>query len=234
MHVSMLWRYPVKSLGAEPLDHARLDMDGIDGDRIVHVRGEYGPLTGRTRHELVAIPATTGPDGIPRVAGEHWNTPGAAAIIRRHAGPDARLAAYDGPERFDVLNLLVATDGAVDAFGHDVRRLRPNLLLAGVPGDAERTWPGKALAIGDTLIGIHSMRQRCVVTSIDPDTAQRDPDIYRRIRRSFDGEMALNCWIIRPGDISIGDRAELVPTDQRPVHLGGWITGANYAVAPPT
>ncbi len=78
------------------------------------------------------------------------------------------------------------------------------------------------------------MRQRCVVTSIDPDTAQRDPDIYRRIRRSFDGELALNCWIIRPGDISIGDRAELVPTDQQPVHLGGWITGADYAVAPPT
>ena len=133
-----------------------------------------------------------------------------------------------------MLNLLVATDGAVDAFGHDVRRLRPNLLLAGVPGDAERTWPGHALAIGDALIGIHSMRQRCVVTSIDPDTAQRDPDIYRRIRRSFDGELALNCWIIRPGDISIGDHADLVPTDQQPVHIGGWITGANYAVAPPT
>jgi uncharacterized protein YcbX len=234
MHVSALWRYPVKSLGAEPLRHARLDIDGISGDRIVHVRGAYGPLTGRTRQELVAIPATTGPDGIPRVAGERWNTPAAAAVIRRHAGPDARLAAYHGPERFDVLNLLVATDGAVDAFGHDVRRLRPNLLLDGVPGNAERTWPGHALAIGDALIGIHSMRQRCVVTSIDPDTAQRDPDIYRHIRRSFDGELALNCWIIRPGNISIGDRADLVPTDQQPVHLGGWITGAPYAVAPPT
>ena len=133
MHVAALWRYPVKSLAGEPLDHARLDIDGVSGDRIVHVRGAHGPLTGRTRHELVAIPASTGPDGIPLVAGKPWNTPAAAAVIRRHAGPDARLAAYDGPERFDVLNLLVATDGAVDAFGHDVRRLRPNLLLAGVP-----------------------------------------------------------------------------------------------------
>lgn len=234
MHVSALWRYPVKSLGAEALHHARLDIDGISGDRIVHVRGALGPLTGRTRHELVAIPSTTGPDGIPRIAGKPWNSPAAAAIIRRHAGPDAQLAAYDGPERFDVLNLLVATDGAVAAFGHDVRRLRPNLLLAGVPDDAERSWPGQALAIGDVLIGIHSMRQRCVVTSINPDTAQCNPDIYRHIRRSFDGELALNCWIIRPGTISIGDRADLMPTDQQPTTVGGWITGAPYAVAPPS
>ena len=176
MHVAALWRYPVKSLAGERLDHAHLNLDGVVGDRIVHVRGAHGPLTGRTRHDLVAIPSSTSPDGVPLVAGQPWNTAAADAVIRRHAGPDARLAAYDGPERFDVLNLLVATDGAVEAFGHDVRRLRPNLLLGGVPADAERTWPGSALAIGDALIGVHSMRQRCVVTSIDPDTAQRDPD----------------------------------------------------------
>ena len=71
-----------------------------------------------------------------------------------------------------MLNLLVATDGAVAAFGADVRRLRPNLLISGVPADAEATWPGHALAIGDALIGIHSVRQRCIVTTIDPDTGQ--------------------------------------------------------------
>ena len=230
MHVAALWRYPVKSLAGEPLDHARLDIDGVVGDRSVHVRGAHGPLTGRTRHDLVTIPSSTSPDGIPLVAGQPWNTAAADAVIRRHAGPDAWLAAHDGPERFDVLNLLVATDGAVEAFGHDVRRLRPNLLIGGVPVDAERTWPGSALAIGDALIGVHSMRQRCVVTSIDPDTGRRDPDVYRRIRRCFDGELALNCWVIRPGTISVSDHVDLVATDQRPPHVGGWITGASYTV----
>jgi len=46
-------------------------------------------------------------------------------LVRRAAGEDAWLAEDDGPERFDVLPLLVATDGAVAAFGRDIRRLRP-------------------------------------------------------------------------------------------------------------
>jgi hypothetical protein len=154
-------------------------------------------------------------------------------MIQAHAGVDSQLAAYTGPERFDVLNLLVATDGAVRAFGHDVRRLRPNLLISGVPADAEATWPGRALAIGDVLIGIHSLRGRCVVTTIDPDTGQRDVEVLRRIRHEFGGKLALNCWVIRPGTIHQGEPAQLVTTDEHPAHLGGWIVGAPYLNPPP-
>ena len=235
MHVSALWRYPVKSLGGEPLSSARLTADGVAGDRTVHVRGSRGPLTGRTRSGLLVLPADTGPDG-PRVAGHAWDSPAAGELVQAAAGPDAELAPYDGPERFDIANLLVATDGAVARFGSDVRRLRPNLLLAGVPDHTEPTWSGSALAIGDALVGVHSVRARCVVTTIDPDTGAQDLDVFRRIRREFGGELALNCWVIRPGTVSIGDEARLVPTDAQPAHLGGWIVGAPYArtPAPPT
>ncbi|WP_412542887.1 MOSC domain-containing protein [Longispora sp. K20-0274] len=183
MHVSGLWRYPVKSLGGEALASAVLTADGIAGDRTVHVQGARVPLTGRTRHGLLTIPAHTGDGGVPRVAGHPGDSTAATDLVRDRAGPDARLVAYGGPERFDIGNLLVATDGAVAAFGHDVRRLRPNLLLGDVPADAEATWPGRAIAIGEALIGVHSVRQRCVVTSIDPDTGEHDLDVFRRIRR---------------------------------------------------
>jgi len=232
MHVAALWRYPVKSLGGEPLQTARLTADGIDGDRTVHVRGGRGPLTGRTRSDLLTITADTGPDGTPQVAGHAWDSPAAGRLVRAAAGPGAELTAYDGPERFDISNMLVATDGAVARFGADVRRLRPNLLLAGVPDAAEPTWPGWALAIGDAVVGVHSVRQRCIVTSIDPDTGKQDLDVFRRIRRGFGNELALNCWVIRPGTIAVGDAARLVPTDEQPAHLGGWIVGAPYAAAP--
>ena len=232
MHVSQLWRYPIKSLGTEPLESALLTADGIVGDRIVHVHNSSGPLTGRSRHGLLTLPADTGSDGVPRVAGHAWTTVAANQIIQDHAGTDAQLAAYSGPERFDVLNLLVATDGAVRSFGHDVRRLRPNLLIAGVSPDAEATWPGRALAIGDVLIGVHSVRARCVVTTVDPDTGRRDGEILRRIRHDFGGKLALNCWVIRPGTIHQGDEIQLVSTDARPSHLGGWIVGAPYRQFP--
>jgi uncharacterized protein YcbX len=65
MRLDGLWRYPVKSLGGEALDAAELTDDGIPGDRVVHVRNDRGPLTGRTRHGLLTLPATTGPDGVP-------------------------------------------------------------------------------------------------------------------------------------------------------------------------
>lgn len=228
MHVSHLWRYPVKSLGGEPLHEAELTADGVAGDRSVHVRDERGPLTGRTRHQLLTIPAHTAADGTPQVAGHAWNSDAAAAIIREHAGSGVHLAAYDGPERFDVLNLLVATDGAVRQLGTDVRRLRPNLLIAGVEGDDERSWPGRALAIGDALIGIHSLRQRCIVTTIDPDDGTQDVDVLRRIRDQFDSRVALNAWVVRPGLVRPGDPVSVVDIDAQPDRIGGWIVGAPY------
>jgi uncharacterized protein YcbX len=228
VRVSGLWRYPVKSLAGEPVEVAELTADGVSGDRIVHVRGAHGPLTGRTRHGLLTLPATTGSDGIPRVGGHRWDSDAAARLVADRAGAAVELVAHSGSERFDVLNLLVATDGAVAAFGRDVRRLRPNLLLDGVPATGEAGWPGHALEIGDAAIGVHSLRQRCIVTTIDPDTGDQDVSVLRDIRRDFGGEIALNCWVIRPGTVRLGDPATVVPTDAQPERYGGWILGAPY------
>ena len=228
MHVEALWRYPVKSLRGERLQRAELTTGGVAGDRIVHVANPRAPLTGRSKHGLLTIPAATGPDGIPQIDGHPWDSAAALAAVRERAGADAQLTAYAGPERFDVLNLLVATDGAVAAFGHDVRRLRPNILLGGVDAGEEATWAGHALRIGDALIGVHSPRDRCVVTTVDPDSGDRDPDVLRRINRDFGGKLALNCWVIEPGTISLGDEARLVLSDAIPLHLGGWIVGRPY------
>ncbi len=49
-------------------------------------------------------------------------------------GPGAELVYDASSERFDVLPLLIATDGAIRAFSEDRRRLRPNLVIAGVDG----------------------------------------------------------------------------------------------------
>jgi uncharacterized protein len=228
MYVSRLWRYPVKSLRGEALGQAVLTQDGVAGDRLVHVGSPGGPLTGRTRHSLLTIPAATGSDGEPTVAGHRWDSPEAAAMIRQMAGSGTELRRYPGPERFDVLNLLVATDSAVAELGTDVRRLRPNILLGDVPRGAERGWAGKALAIGDALIGILNLRQRCIVTTIDPDTGAQDVSVLMRIRDQFETRIALNCWVIRPGTIRVGDTAELVETTEQPAHVGGWILGAPY------
>ncbi|HET8761218.1 MAG TPA: hypothetical protein VFN94_09125 [Nitrospiria bacterium] len=106
--------------------------------------------------------------------GRPWNSQKVAAEVVDIAGPGAKLVRYDGAERFDVLPLLVATDGAIAAFGHDPRRLRPNLVIGGVEGMAEREWPGGCLRIGTALIGVQDLRSRCIMTSYDPDTQVRE------------------------------------------------------------
>src|SRR6266581_4063788 len=86
MQVSELWRYPIKSLHGEPLAHAALGADGVQGDRLVHVRGNRGLLTGRTRSQLLRLRATTGPDGRPYVDDKVDVLEGAPAQPPPHLG----------------------------------------------------------------------------------------------------------------------------------------------------
>jgi uncharacterized protein YcbX len=204
LFVAELWRYPVKSLAGERIESAALTPTGIPGDRIVHVRGPEGVRTSRRHHRLLGLRGTLAADGTPLVDGRPWDSDEALAMVRRAAGADAWLAAYDGVERFDVLPLLVATDGAVREFGRDVRRLRPNILIGGVDGMDERSWPGATLRIGDAVVALDSLRARCPMTTVDPDTLERDPEVLRDIGRRFGGRLALNAGVLVPGLVRHG------------------------------
>ena len=210
LRVAGLWRYPVKTLAGESLQTARLEATGIPGDRIVHVRGPEGVRTSRRQHRLLGLHGTLHQDGAPRIDGHLWDSPEALALVKAAAGEDAWLEAYDGVERFDVLPLLVATDGAVGEFGRDIRRLRPNILVGGVEGMDEVNWPGGELHIGDAVIRIDSRRGRCPMTTVDPDTLVVDPNVLKDIGRRFGGRLALNAEVLRPGAISVGDEVRLV------------------------
>ena len=203
--VGALWRYPVKTLAGERITEAALTADGIPGDRLVHVRGPEGVRTSRRHHRLLGLHGTLSPEGVALVDGHRWDSPEALALVRAAAGDDAWLAAYDGPERFDVLPLLVATDGAIREFGRDVRRLRPNIVIDGVDGMAEREWEDGGLVIGDAVVYLDSLRARCPMTTVDPDTLVRDPAVLKDIGRRFGGRLALNAAVLRPGLVRVGD-----------------------------
>ena len=209
LHVAGLWRYPVKSLAGEPLQVATLTPSGIPGDRVVHVCGPEGVRTARRHHRLLALDGTLGPDACPRINGHRWDNVEALTLIKQAAGDDAWLEAWEGLERFDILPLLVATDGAVAAFGRDIRRLRPNILIGGVEGLAERAWEGAQLRIGDTQIRLDALRGRCVMTTVDPDTLDRDPRVLKDIVRRFGGRLALDADVVRGGTVRVGDQVVL-------------------------
>jgi uncharacterized protein YcbX len=211
MWLAEIWRYPVKSMAGERLASADLTVDGIPGDRVVQVNDDRGrTVTSRSRPRLLLHKGTLGPDGEPLVDGRLWLDATVARDVELAAGAGSYLVRDDELDRFDVLPLLVATDGAVAAFGHDRRRLRPNLLIAGVDGLAERTWEGRRLRVGQALVEAVSLRARCIMTTFDPDTAAQDVNVLKQIHRQFDGRLALDCRVLEPGTIREGDGVTLV------------------------
>jgi uncharacterized protein YcbX len=209
MWVEEIWRYPVKSMAGETLETADLGVSGIAGDRILQVRNAAGRiLTSRTRPLLLGHRASLGSGNHVLVDGRSWNTAEVAGDVEAAAGAGTRLVESDSPDRFDILPLLIATDGMLAAAGYDRRRFRPNLVIGGVPGLTEREWEGGQLRIGTVVIGIDHLRERCIMTTFEPDSGQQDLDVLRRIQRDFNGRLGLDAWVARPGRISTGDEVE--------------------------
>lgn len=212
MHVSEIWRYPVKSLKGERLNETEITQFGIPGDRQIAVirtiNGRF--LTSRSRPKLLGLQGSINADGVPTINGHLWDSTEALQLVREAAGEPVTLHQILAPQAFDVLPLLVATDGAARYLNIDHRRLRPNILLADVPDLEERNWPGRVIAIGDVRIHAEKLRDRCVMTTFDPDTQAQDPSVLLRIISELDGSTALDSSIITPGKIRVGDAAHII------------------------
>lgn len=212
MHVSEIWRYPIKSLKGERLNETEITQFGIPGDRQIAVirtiNGRF--LTSRLRPKLLGLQGSINADGVPTINGHLWDSTEALQLVREAAGEPVMLRQILAPQAFDVLPLLVATDGAARYLNIDHRRLRPNILLADVPDLEERNWPGRVIAIGDVRIHAEKLRDRCVMTTFDPDTQAQDPSVLLRIVHELDGSTALDSSIITPGRIRVGDAAHII------------------------
>lgn len=212
MHVSEIWRYPVKSLKGERLNETDITKLGIPGDRQIAVirtiNGRF--LTSRSKPKLLGLQGSINESGVPTINGHRWDSAEALRLVLEAAGEPVTLEQIPAPQAFDILPLLVATDGAARYLNIDHRRLRPNILLADVPDLEERKWPGKVLAIGEVRIHTKKLRDRCVMTTFDPDTQAQDPSVLLRIVRELDGSTALDSSIITPGKIHVGDAVEIV------------------------
>ncbi len=140
----------MKSMRGERQRRVTLKKTGIEGDRNIVVVSQAGDriITARTHPDLLGLQASVC-SGVTMIEGHPWHSPKALALTRKAAGEPVRL--YDAgehTERFDILPLLVATDGAVQALGMDIRRLRPNIVIGKIVGQAERGWPGSSLRSG--------------------------------------------------------------------------------------
>ena len=209
MQVAEIWRYSVKSLRGERLESVDVLADGLRGDRATQVVDNKGNrITGRTAKRLLGLQSGLSERGEPTVDDYPWDSGEALGLIREAAGPGAELAPLG--RHFDDRSVLLTTDGAIAALGVDHRRLRPNIVVEGVEGLAESGWAGRRLRLGEVELQVIDGCVRCVMTTIDPDSLEVDPDVLRRINQEFDTRIGVLCEVVTAGGLCEGDSVELL------------------------
>jgi uncharacterized protein YcbX len=229
--VVALWRYPVKSMAAEPMTAADVSWHGLAGDRRwAFIRGGqersgFPWLTLRQRRDLVRyrpwFVEPDRPDRSPTMvhtpAGEEFDVadPGLAAEL----GAGVRVIKQDRGV-FDALPLSIITTqtlaglGALTGADLDVRRFRPNLLIeaAGSAAFPEDAWVGHVLRVGGVRLRVDGRDKRCVVVNIDPATARRDPTVLRVIARERQVRLGVYGSTVQPGHVAVGDPVVAEPS----------------------
>lgn len=95
----------------------------------------------------------------------------------------------------------------------DKRRFRANVYvdLATGAGFDEDAWVGRRLLIGSTTeIAVTLRDPRCKMITLDPETAQADPEVMRRVAKGHDGTAGVYAAVLAEGVIRAGDEITLL------------------------
>lgn len=218
--VAGLWRYPVKSMAGEPLDRAECGFNGFDGDRRwAFVRGDqvrsgFPWLTIRERADMTHHTAQIEGDRtyVTTPPGQRFDV--VDPELARRLGHGVRPIKQDRGV-FDALPLSLISLETVQALSAavglapDPRRFRPNILIDGGREFAEDEWVGATLRIGEIRMRVDVRDQRCAITTIDPDTLEREPLMLRTIAQEREACAGVYGSTVTPGTIRIGDAVTL-------------------------
>jgi uncharacterized protein YcbX len=222
--VAALWRYPVKSMGAEPLREVQVSWHGLAGDRRWafvrdgRIRSGFPWLTMRQRPDMGRYrPRFEEPDR-PDASRTMVRTPSGAELdvvdpaLAAELGDGVRVIKHDRGI-FDTMPLSLVTTRTVADLGAlvgselDVLRFRPNLVIeaAGQGPSPEDTWVGRVLRVGGMRMRIDARDQRCDMVNVDPATSRRDPAVLRAIATHRQVCLGVYGTTVEPGHVTVGD-----------------------------
>jgi len=228
--VEALYRYPVKSMMGESLAVADLGWHGLDGDRRLAFRraddrGGFPWLTASKLPELILFAPQRRGSGASGDLPTHVRTPEgqelavfgqelAGEVGRRHGSPVEMMHLNRGI--FDEASISVIASATVSEVARlaaqrpDVRRFRPNILIASMRAAPfeEDEWVGGVLWFGETkdgaAIGITNRDERCSMVNFDPDSARPTPEVLKAIVRVRDNRAGVYGAVTRRGHVAVG------------------------------
>ena len=131
------------------------------------------------------------------------------------AGTEIRLVKLDEAGRVQGAPVTIVSTASLKRIaaeaGHDVdpRRFRMLFHVDGCDPHEEDTWLGRRVRIGNAVVRVVELVERCVVTTRDPATGNRDLDalaLLKRYRGSID--FGVRARVERPGTVAVGDSVE--------------------------
>jgi len=95
----------------------------------------------------------------------------------------------------------------------DWRVFRLNLLISGSGKPwAEQDWKGRVLRVGECELQILKPIARCPNIDVHPETGERGPEIFPRLRQVLGhNQVGMRVEVLRGGLVRAGDQVELVP-----------------------
>lgn len=228
--VAGVFRYPVKSMAAEPVENVDVSWHGLAGDRRwafvrPDVPGNGLPwLTLRQRNDLNAYRPCWAEPERPDASRVVVRTPAGARYdvaepaLAAELGTGVRVMKLDRGT-FDAMPLSLITTRTVASIGEtlgtelNVLRFRPNLVIETFDEAPyqEDEWVGRVLTIGSARMRIDARDKRCAVVTIDPATGRRDPAVLRAIASHRQSCLGVYGSTVQPGHVAVGEPVVLQP-----------------------
>ena len=92
--------------------------------------------------------------------------------------------------------------GADTLAGRDVRRFRPNVVVAGTGEDA---LVGSHRRLGNAELHIEARIVRCVMVTRPQPGIDRDLGVLKEIIRNSDTRLSVGATVSLPGEVAVGD-----------------------------
>ncbi len=198
--------------------------------RLVRIHAEHYAQADTLRLRFPDGIQTEGPaagDG-DRIEVNFWGRPVTAHVVggpwtehlSRYTGRDLRLARVErSGDGNDVRPITLVSLASVEELGRqaaaerplDPRRFRMTVELDGLGPHEEDSWAGRRVRVGEAVLLVGEPVPRCVVTTQDPTTGERDFPTLSVIKRyrgvSGSGELPFGMYasVEEPGTARVGD-----------------------------
>ena len=231
--IEAIFRYPIKSMRGEALETGRLGWHGLDGDRRLALQRLDDPsgfpwLTASSLPELVVFTPECRDGDLPT----HVRTPDGSEMpafgdelamdITRRCGKRVQMMHSRNGIFDDAHVSLIASDTVTEitriaGVPSDVRRFRPNIVvsLENAGPFREDSWIGWSIQFGEggdapaVAVTMHDVR--CAMINIDPDTAQRSPEVLKAAVSANNNNAGVYATVTRTGTLTVGQRLFLRP-----------------------